>query len=654
VLALICFALIFQSEARATTFSIAAGGNLQAALNNAEPGDTLVLEAGATFVGPFTLPNKAGDEWVTIQSSALAELPAAGQRVAPAHAPLMPKLVSPATPGYGTYALRTAPGAHHYRFLGIEFTLENPTAFAYELVTLGAYDALQSSLEQVPHHFLLDHCYIHGLPGVYLKRGVTLNSAETAIRNSYIAECHARGQDSQAVMGWNGPGPFHLINNYLEGAGENVMFGGATATIPGLVPADIEIRQNHFSKPASWRGQWTVKNLFELKNARRVVVDGNVLEYNWLDAQQGYAVVLTPRPSDSGAAAVVEDVLFSNNIVRHVAAAVYVFGQDDFSATPAVNVGRRITIRNNLFYDVNPTWWGGDGVFLKIGAEARDITIDHNTVDQAGNITRAFGAASPGFVFTNNLLAHNAYGVFGDNQSPGLATLNTYFPGYTFSRNVVAGESAYVVWHDTWYPSNNYYPAQLDAVGFVNRAGGDYQLQATSPYLTGATDGRAVGCDMTALTAAQAGVVITPAPTPTPSPTPSPTPAPSPVPSPTPAPSPAAQATVQISTGRQGAMISITQDGTEKAAGVTGADGTVQIEVPTGMYDVTVTQSGFNFTPASYDKQVIASYAMFAFTATPAPVPGLNPKPPRPPKILSSEVKIILPIRKVKRGGGRL
>src|SRR5690606_23447694 len=92
------------------------------------------------------------------------------------------------------------------------------------------------------------------------------------------------GNDSQAIAGWNGPGPFKIVNNYLEGAGENIMFGGATPRIEGLVPADIVIRGNHFHKPLRWRiGDpsyegipWSVKNLFELKNARRVVIDGNI------------------------------------------------------------------------------------------------------------------------------------------------------------------------------------------------------------------------------------------------------------------------------------------------------------------------------------------------------------------------------------------
>ena len=76
-----------------------------------------------------------------------------------------------------------------------------------------------------------------------------------------------------------------IINNYLEAAGgENVMFGGADQSIPDLIPSDIGIRGNYFFKPLTWKKDdpsyggkhWTVKNLFETKNARRVVIDGNL------------------------------------------------------------------------------------------------------------------------------------------------------------------------------------------------------------------------------------------------------------------------------------------------------------------------------------------------------------------------------------------
>ena len=43
-----------------------------------------------------------------------------------------------------------------------------------------------------------------------------------------------------------------------------------------------------------------VKNLLELKNARRVTIDGNLFEYSWSSGQAGYAIVFTPRNQEGG------------------------------------------------------------------------------------------------------------------------------------------------------------------------------------------------------------------------------------------------------------------------------------------------------------------------------------------------------------------
>ncbi|HEV7843509.1 MAG TPA: hypothetical protein VGO69_07410, partial [Pyrinomonadaceae bacterium] len=67
-----------------TTIVVNAGDNLQSALDGARPGDTIMLEAGATFRGTFRLPKKAGVEFITVRSSAPdSQLPASGQRLDP-------------------------------------------------------------------------------------------------------------------------------------------------------------------------------------------------------------------------------------------------------------------------------------------------------------------------------------------------------------------------------------------------------------------------------------------------------------------------------------------------------------------------------------------------------------------------------------------
>ena len=48
---------------------VKSGDDLQAAIDVAQPGDTLELEAGATFPGPITLGNHAGTDWIVIRTA---------------------------------------------------------------------------------------------------------------------------------------------------------------------------------------------------------------------------------------------------------------------------------------------------------------------------------------------------------------------------------------------------------------------------------------------------------------------------------------------------------------------------------------------------------------------------------------------------------
>ena len=77
------------------SITVRSGEDLQQALNRASPGDTILLEPGAVYVGNFVLPSKpAGNgAYITIRSSAPDwKLPAANTRISPAHAEQLPKL----------------------------------------------------------------------------------------------------------------------------------------------------------------------------------------------------------------------------------------------------------------------------------------------------------------------------------------------------------------------------------------------------------------------------------------------------------------------------------------------------------------------------------------------------------------------------------
>src|SRR5215211_5454585 len=100
------------SASSGRTVHVKAGDSLQAAIDNAQPGDRITLEPGAVYKGPFRLPRKTGNQWIVITSASEARLPARGQRIARTHAALMPKLVAS-----GDYVIAAMPGAHHYQLV---------------------------------------------------------------------------------------------------------------------------------------------------------------------------------------------------------------------------------------------------------------------------------------------------------------------------------------------------------------------------------------------------------------------------------------------------------------------------------------------------------------------------------------------------------
>jgi hypothetical protein len=114
--------------------------------------------------------------------------------------------------------------------------------------------------------------------------------------------------------------------------------------------------------------------------------------------------------------------------------------------------------------------------------------------NDGGGVIMADKRAAINFVFTNNVMQHNTYGIFGSGYSAGLTTIARYFPDGRFERNVLAGGSA------SKYPASNLFPTVAAFQShFVDYAGGDFALVPGSDWAQAGTDGEDLGANMGAL-----------------------------------------------------------------------------------------------------------------------------------------------------------
>ena len=498
---------------------VGAGGNLQSALNRARPGDVVLLAPGATYVGNFTLPQKrCGTPWITVRTDvADSALPPEGQRITPAHAPRLAKI---ATRNQAP-ALKTINPTCGWRLMGLEVTVQPSfSELNYGMIWLGDGGwrdggETQTSADKVPADIVLDRVYLHGQPSTGSMRCLALNSARTAVVNSWISDCHAKGFDSQAIAGWNGPGPYLIENNFLAGAAENVLFGGADPGIAGLVPSDITIRRNHFFKDPAWKGKWTVKNLFELKSARRTLVEANVFENNWSDAQSGMAIVIKSQTGNETGKLLWQgtaDLTFRYNIVRNSPRAFNLQAVGEGGSDQHV---ARVRAEHNLFENIGTfNGTGQDGWLVLLTHDLRDIKIAHNTfVHNVKDFGIAFmlayadGGTAKNITITDNILTSPAgYGIFYTEKRVGIESLRAWAGNtWKFQRNVIAGiEPQFAPWH----PPGNWYPPSVAGIGFLDPPSGEYRLGPRSDYKGRGERGKDPGVDLARLRKETAGVVV--------------------------------------------------------------------------------------------------------------------------------------------------
>jgi hypothetical protein len=482
--------------------TVAAGGDVQAALNAAQPGDWVVLEAGATFIGNFTIPLKSGDALsggdnvIVVTTSAFASLPEKVRVTNVTNAAFFATLKTTNTSNVDL--MNTAASTQGWRLVGINFAVDATVTALSRMLAIGTLDGTQSTTALAPKNIIVDRCKFNGHSTLNLRRAIGLDGIHCAVINCWFGdEIHHNGQDAQNILSVNTPGPLKIVNNRLSGATEVVMFGGAQATCG--MPSDIEVRYNYVTRPIGWRGvaPWTVKNIFETKKARRLLVEGNIFENNWQAGQSGYIMLIKHVPYGDEALGQTEDIIIKHNIIRNAAGGINITSADDELGDPQLLTIHRVVDFHNLYYDIANAANTNDIAYIS-QLNSNNCIHSHCTfVGDGSAVSGVTFAGSPSAnIFKDCIFAASQYPVKGDSTSQGNNTLAAYNVGGVFSKNVVAS-----VPDPSVYPSDCYFPANNAGIGFTDIAADSYALTSASLYKNQASDGTDPGADIAAVNA---------------------------------------------------------------------------------------------------------------------------------------------------------
>jgi hypothetical protein len=545
-----------DTPAPGAVINVNAGGNLQAALNNAQCGNTIELQAGATFTGVFEFPAKNcdSDHWIIVRTSAPdSALPNEGQRLTPCYAGVASLPGRPTYPcnnpqnvlaklilsGGGDGPVMFQSGANHYRLIGLELTRPSGTKGGPALMTV--------QQKGTASYLVLDRSWLHGTAQDDTRDGFELaGTTYVAVVDSYFTDFHCTSDtgsctDSHAVSGGLGitqDGPYEIRDNFLEASGEAIIFGGGSAT---TTPTDITIHYNHFFKPWQWMkgntpfqggasgNPFIVKNHLELKNAVRVLAEANLMENAWGGfSQTGFAILLTPKNQHNNRTGQdvcpiceVTDVTIRYTRISHtgggIVMATVISGNGTGGA--AAKAGTRFSIHDVVMDDISRKYVGLGRLFLVANTWLKNpvntVTINHITgfpdADNGGVLIMGNSMANPaitGFVFTNSLITTGRYPVWnvggGDTSCAvsdvPVTSINKCFPSYTFNNNAMIASPSH--FPPSAYPAGNLFGPNPTNVGFADYNdgnGGNYQLTAGSPYKNLGSDGKDLGADIVGL-----------------------------------------------------------------------------------------------------------------------------------------------------------
>ena len=493
-----------------TTFNTVQEAVDKAATLNGAGTVEIILPAGAIFSENVELKVPQGNNYITLKSSFLGNLPRGIRvnrsdlsNVATIKSPLnnlnlsvlRTELKSPTSGQCNTS--QTCLPAHHYRLQGIQFMVDVgtlPNGYYENIVALGTDDDIQNEESEQAHHLIMDRCllYVEDYSSTNpnpqpVKNGIESNAKNMSILDSHFSGINIPGAESHALNAYNSTGVWTISNNYFEAGSINLLIGGANPKIPNAVVQDVEVRRNRFHKPLEKRflpydHRWSAKNNFEIKSGKHWLIEENLFDGNWIGADQRYLVNFNALADDTGPQTTVQDIQFSGNIIKQGPAGILIARvPGSYNNVPLTT---RFLISNNLLTELGGTEYGlpgcqafdceAAGQGFVVSHIPSNLIVRHNTMIVRQSIMVLSGTNFQPMVFKDNITNHGTvyqdgwgYGIKGDGVNSGCPSIDfnlpgcsqvqsggiAYLPNSEFSKNVITN-----ILFDSRYPGNAPYP----------------------------------------------------------------------------------------------------------------------------------------------------------------------------------------------------
>jgi hypothetical protein len=252
---------------------------------------------------------------------------------------------------------------------------------------------------------------------------------------------------------------------------------------------------------------WVLKNNFQLKACKHCQVDSNIFSVSPKASDTG-GMTWLKNVNQEGGAWFIDSGWYTVelNLWQHGAGCLIVNGRESENG-PRPPALHDVIYRNNLCSDSTLTWAPGAEQPYAIATNDTivNLTLQHNTfIHTMNGLWQVDGLVSSGLVIKDNMWRGVTYGLK-SSQGDGQGMLDYYFPGWVALSNAFGNISS------SGYPTGNTYETlsawQAEFTNYSdNGTLADYVLAPGSALRNAGSDGKDVGVDIAALSAAIADV----------------------------------------------------------------------------------------------------------------------------------------------------